>query len=280
MSSVSSARVIRIITSSEASHWRAVIERCQKGEAQTLKADGATRVLLLPGLPAGDTRGSDLIVKRWELRGLATHLKSLLRASRAWRHWRGAERLTSTGVRTARCHAILRTSDGGPVEWLIMERLPGKTLLRHMADRDLTVQQEHALADALGAAIGKLAKSRIYNRDGKPSNWIVTDPANADLAVVDTVGIRRGHGPRLSAMLTSLMLEAIGCGIVPRRSLRWRTVRSFDRALGMTLGNRPLSIAKDLWAWTTEDITEHGDPTPKVNPLGDPSAPETGLPLQ
>lgn len=43
-----------------------------------------------------------------------------------------------------------------------------------------------------------------------------------------------------------LVLEPLGCGVLPRRALRWRTVRAFDRSLGMTYAGRPV-VAPDMW---------------------------------
>jgi len=252
-----------------AEHWKNVIRRCERGEAEVLKAEGGASVLALPGEAVRRGASAGLVIKRWELRSIGARVKSGLRMSRAWRHWKGAERLTKAGVRTATCYAIARSKkDGVAVEWLVMDRLPGKTLLRHMAERDLTHEQEHKLAEALGATIGKLTNAGIYNRDGKPSNWIVTDPSAAGLAVIDTVGVRWGHPPRASAMLTSLMLEALGCGVAPRRALRWRAVRAFDRAVVIKFAGKQVPLARAYWEWTADDIAKHGDPTPKVNPLG------------
>lgn len=57
----------------------------------------------------------------------------LARQPRRSRHWKGADRLRKAGVRTAACYAMARivSGDGDAVEWLIMDRLPGKTLLQH-----------------------------------------------------------------------------------------------------------------------------------------------------
>lgn len=253
-----------------AAHWTGVIERCEGGEGQVLKADGGASVLALPG----ERGAKGLVIKRWELRTFGARVKSLLHASRAWRHWKGAELLTKAGVRTAVCYAIARSvsKEGVAVEWLVMDCLPGKTLLRHMADRDLTVAQEHALADALGSTLHILAGHNLHNRDGKPSNWIVCDTTVVELAVIDTVGIRPKAGGDLPAMLASLIIEPIGCGVTPRRALRWRLLRELvaDKRLSQNSGTPPAAeraSIKALWRSVATAVAAHGDPTPKINPL-------------
>lgn len=254
-----------------AAHWQGVIQRCQRGEAEVLKSDDGSSVLALPGASGS----SGLVVKRWELRTLAARLKSDLQLSRAWRHWKGAARLTRAGVRTATCFAIARSREGGvAVEWLVMDRLPGKTLLQHMADRDLTVKQEHALARTLGASLSRLAQHQTHNRDGKPSNWIVTNPDRAEAAVVDTVGVSGTAflpaGLRSwRVMLASLAIEPKGCRCPARRSVQMRVVASFVEATPLLKGNPQAMrvVRRRLWRAAALRIADHGDPTPKVNPL-------------
>ena len=253
-----------------------MIERCERREAETLKADGGASVLALPG----ESGSAGLVIKRWELRTLGSRLKSALHASRAWRHWKGADLLKKAGVRTAACYAIARSTDssGVAVEWLIMDRLPCKTLLQHMADRDLTVEQEHDLARALGESLSQLAQCHIHNRDGKPSNWIVTDPKRAEIAVIDTVGVHRtsfkmGGTHSWKAMLASLAIEPIGCGCPARRSLQMRVISAFIHASPVLKGKPQAMriVGRHLWRTATLHIARHGDPTPKVNPLSAPA---------
>lgn len=278
--------VTRILAGGEAAHWQGVVDRCRAGEATTLKVDGGTSVLLLPG-----KNGSpDLIVKRWELRGFGPRVKSLLGMSRARRHWRGAAALTKAGVRTATCHTIWESTEQGGtvVEWLVMERLPGKTLLQHMADGTLSAKQEHDLARAVGKLIGSMGT--LYNRDGKPSNLIVAHSADGSptIAVIDCVAVRRLKLPMLDAddaaidMIANLLIEPIGCGVAPRRSLRLRSLKAIYSG-GIKayheIGTPPSdhrtawrTFRNSVWLEVADHIAIHGDPTPKVNPLTPPSS--------
>ncbi|MFT3683617.1 MAG: hypothetical protein QM783_01615 [Phycisphaerales bacterium] len=271
-----------------AEHWRRVIERCEKGEGRTLKTDGPNAVLALPG----ENGAAGLVVKRWKLDSLGARIKSALRASRAWRHWKGAERLTKCGLHTASCYAIARSTgkDGATVEWLVMDRLQGKTLLQHMADRDLTVKQEHTLAAAVGTHVRMLLGQGFYNRDGKPSNLIVTWPPPADIAgtvgvaaneglpqvsVIDCVAIRRTSSseeepPRdVVRSLANLYIEPLGCGCVPRITLLTRTLQAFGEPTSRLIWKTGTwrDVRGRLWRATSKVIRDHGDPTPKVNPL-------------
>ncbi|MDP1663314.1 MAG: hypothetical protein Q8L55_15485 [Phycisphaerales bacterium] len=254
------------------SHWRRVIQRCEEGAAgqvQTLKTDGTVSVFALPG----ENGAAGLVIKRWELRTLGARLKSAFKWSRAWRHWEGASRLTKAGVRTAACYAIARSKsdDGAALEWLIMDRLPGKTLLQHLADNDLPVQTQHRLAEAAACMIVELIKARLYNRDGKPSNLIVnlTNPQRPDIGIIDCVAIRpmpKGGGKSVD-MLAALVIEPLGCRCQPRRALMMRALRSY----AVASGNAPRASwrpARDsLWRAVEAFVKAHGDPTPKVNPL-------------
>lgn len=254
------------------SHWRRVIQRCEEGTAgqvQTLKTDGAASVLALPG----ENGAAGLVIKRWELRGFGARLKSAFKSSRAWRHWKGTDTLTKGGVRTAACYAIARSKgkDGVAVEWLIMDRLPGKTLLQHLADNDLPVQTQHRLAEAAACMIVELIKARLYNRDGKPSNLIVNlaNPKRPDIAIIDCVAVRpmpKGGGKSVD-MLAALVIEPLGCRCPPRRALMMRALRAY----AVASGNAPRASwrpARDsLWRAVEALVKNHGDPTPKVNPL-------------
>ncbi|HZW07018.1 MAG TPA: hypothetical protein VFF65_07830 [Phycisphaerales bacterium] len=260
-----------------AEHWKRVIERGERGRegqeggAEVLKSEGGASVVALPG----EKGAAGLVVKRWELGTAGARLKAALKVSRAWRHWKGAERLTAAGVRTAACYAIARSVKRGvAIEWLVMDRLPGKTLLRHMADGDLTVKQEHALAAAVGEMLERLIAHKRFNRDGKPSNLIVgwSGGGAPTVSVIDCVAIRGGATEgKLVPMLASLVIEPLGCGrgVLPRRGVLMRALRSYYASAERRPG-LPADWVQSrdfMWGEVAEAVRKHGDPRPKVDPL-------------
>lgn len=249
--------------------WTRLIARIESGDGEVLKQDGPTRVVALPA----DGTTPAVVIKRWELRTLGARSKSAVRMSHAWRHWRGAESLTKAGVATATCRAIAssRTPAGTPVEWLVMDRLPGQTLLHHLDCRNLTLRQELAVADGVARAMAAAINAGVWNRDGKPSNWIVTEPDAGAVAVIDCVAIRRNRPGAVYALLPALALESIGTNCLPRRALMYRVVHTFVAAVGpawkLATAEDRRALERALWAHALGTIAGHGDPTPKVNPL-------------
>lgn len=273
-------RVIRTALEADGRAWAAALADGQwRQKARVLKRDGGTVVYRTRLLDR------EVVVKCWDMT-TKSRVQSLLGNTRGLRHWRGAARLRKCGVATAWTWALLRGDDEGRrVESLVMEALSGRSLLQHMADRDLTVPEEHAVTAAVARDVARLLHRGLYNRDHKPSNLIVVDPARsaAKVAVVDclaisTVGLLKGQEPGLQ-MFTSLMLEPIGVGHPPRRTLilRFLTVLLEELELlkfGPSLELSSRSARRDrrraipgLIRQVEARIRDHGDPTPRVNPL-------------
>lgn len=250
-----------------AAQWLQAVERFDPRRTKPLKDDGDTCVYL------AEIEGEKYIFKRWRLGSLGARMKAAVRMSRAWRHKSGAARLMKAGVRSAACYAIVREHAAGEqYQWLIMEYLAGKTVLQHLHDRDLSVKQEHAVARALGAALAKISMASLWNRDAKPSNWIVVEPDSGEIAAIDTVGVR-GTSLRLAGnrsrfqMLASLVIEPTGTGVRPRRALMMRALTASFMAPGsITLAN-PYPIVKWAWWRTERAVARHGNPVPRVDPL-------------
>lgn len=247
--------------------WRDALAAFDPADALTLKRDRGTAVY------RSRLAGRDVVVKRWDLLGVMARLKALLRWSRAHRHWNGAKRLTSWGVRTAAPLALLTNREHGSSRtWLVLEALQGRTVLDHMAARDLGLRQEHAVADAVGGMVSRLRTAGGFNRDGKPSNLIVTLASDEDavVAVVDCVAIGRARGERrLAQMLASLYIEPLGCGCPPRLALAMRVVRGVCPQVDR---RERVDAVKRLWRAAASIVTSHGDPTPRVSPLREPAS--------
>jgi len=259
-------RVQRLAPGESAPAWSAALAAFDPSQAQVLKQDSAAAVYRATLL------GRDVILKSWDLVTPGDRLKAAIRAGRADRHWRGAAWLLAHGLDTARPYAILADRrPGARRRWLIMEALPGKTVLQHLADRDLTVKQEHALTRKVGELISRTYSAGRFNRDCKPSNLIATsvDPSNPRIAVIDCVAIRRiilDDDSKLERMLASLYIEPLGCGCPPRKSLIYAALRSRWPA---DYADRPaMKIGlRDIWDTAADHTNDHGDPRPRINPL-------------
>jgi tRNA A-37 threonylcarbamoyl transferase component Bud32 len=234
---------------------RAWLASFDESKARAIKQDGHV------GVFSAEFESRKIIVKRWRVRSLGDRLKLWTRTSRADRHRRGAERLMSLGVGTARMLASVTSVDArGPRQLIAMEHLQGPSLLRLMHDRTLSPKQEHALARALAQDMSKMLRAGFYNRDHKPSNLIVTSIDPPSVSVIDTVAIERCGDEGAIRMLASLVIEPIGTGCKPRRAIMMRVVR----ALGDTALGRP---STQLWMYAQKVVENHGDPRPKVDPL-------------
>lgn len=213
--------------------------------------------------------GREVVIKCWVMRGSA-RAKAWVRLSRSHRHWRGAARLQAHGFLTAPCLALLRRRAGHTVvEALIMEHLPGRTVLEHLAERDLPIAHEHALARALGRLTARMNAAGCFNRDHKPSNLIVTN-AGADprIAVIDCVAI--GGRPNCTRMLFNLLIETIGVQHMPRRAVLARVLTAALLEEHPALSRhdpRFRAAVSGRWGRIIAMVRGHGDPAPRVLPF-------------
>lgn len=244
-------RIERLAAGEDAERWRGAIGAVLAGGGELLKVDGRSRV----------AAAGEAVFKVRELSGAADRWRARLGLAREERQWRGAVLLGAAGIPTAKPLAIARAGD---LRVFVLARLPGETLLEHLARRDLAPGQELALARAAGSWAGRAVRAGLINRDAKPSNWIVTsmDAGRPGLAMIDTVGVRRTRARnRAEAMLASMVIEAIGVGACPRRAVLWAAIRAFAGEVG---GSR--AEAKGWWRGAVLVIAGHGDPRPRVDP--------------
>jgi hypothetical protein len=255
---------------------RALVQALGVQGWRVIKRDGGT--LVARGVRAGE----GVVVKWWARGGLWAGLKADLGMSRAHRHVRGSALLARAGVRVPRVieHRRLHT---GPArgELIVMEDLPGQTLLEVMSRGDLGPSRQHVLARSVGGLIDRLVSAGLFNRDGKPSNIIVLNPAGPgepELAFIDTVAVRRTRlgPPSPVMMLRNLVLEPLGCGVLPRRALLMRAFIGPERQprpgeaaqLGQAEARRAWREHRNRdWRLVVRLVEDHGDPRPRVNPL-------------
>lgn len=246
---------------------RAATDREAMLGARPLKRDARVTVAAASLNIGGVAVGA--VVKTWRLVRARDAANRLASSTQALRHWRAARWLASIGVRTAEPWAIFRRRvDGSLHETLVMEALPGRTLLHHLDEiargvSALGARERHSIAAEVGAQIGAITSAGKFNRDHKPSNLIVVEgaPPGARVAVIDCVGIRPDRLRVGSArMLASLMIEPTGMGCAAPRPLRMR-------CLAALLGGSPRSARKAAWRAVEAMIEQHGDPTPRADPL-------------
>lgn len=220
------------------------------------------------------------VIKVRRARSVVDRVRFLLRLSPLDREVFGAQMLAAIGVVTAEPWAIgVARGSVGTLQCVVTTLVPGESLLELIAAGGRNVRRDHEIAEEVGAQVAHFFACGVYNRDHKPSNLIVTGGAGADggpvIAVIDPAGVRRGKRPK--SMLASLVIEPLGCGCVPRRTLMMRVVRAYVRGVlagieaeregGVGRGVERGAV-KDLWRAVARMVAEHGDPTPRDNPLG------------
>lgn len=248
-----------------------------------------------------DAAGRALLVKCTPVTGLLQRVRVLASGTRFTRHWDSALWLTRHHVRTPAPRLLGSAHDGtGPVELLVLEFLPGQTLLERLAD-GLSPAQAHRLAGALARQMTRLTRHGRYNRDHKPSNLLAIDEddrarpgdtpmlisdQDAQVALLDCVGLRtpRRRDPWRGAdrMLASMLIEPAGCGVHIRTTDRLRMARALldaiwrgdgedgpmpDELHGVRQRDWMRASLRTLWRRVGQIVREHGDPTPAVNPL-------------
>jgi len=233
-------------------------------------------------LPSGRTT---LILKVHSVRRPKDRFRSSLHLGRLRRQWRGAARLSRRGFRAAKCVALLHgVRDGEPLDVLVMEATAGRTLLDTLATSDLPLRDEHRLAESAGRLASWLWNARLHSKDLKPSNLLVGPPDEEGaptLTILDTDAV--GHLP--DHPLLPLVLEPLGLGILPRRAVLWRAVRSWAWHAWLAgpdrfapdpgeRADRPMEtrIARRAWRELAELVRAHGDARPVHNPIRDPVA--------
>ncbi|TVQ33843.1 MAG: hypothetical protein EA376_00995 [Phycisphaeraceae bacterium] len=227
--------------------------------AEILKQDDRDAVL------AGEFNGRPAILKIHRLSGAGDAAARLLGGTRLQREWKGYLALRNAGLPCAEPIALLRarSAHGSAIEALATYRLPGETLLRHAARAATTPRDEHELSTELGVLTARIALAGLHNRDHKPSNIIIDAgaPAGKRLTLIDAAGVRRRRPRGDERMLANLTIEFLGARALPRRALLMRCLRACETEPGADHDH------KERWRRISEAIRNHGDPTPKIDPL-------------
>ncbi len=275
-------RVLHGDTAASLEQWRDRISRAlQSGGGRSLKQDVSGQVAVL------DLDGAPAVLKRRPMASLFERLRAATGFSRYSRQWHGAQWLLANKLRAPRplARGVLHHHEhhsGSPEEFLLLEYIPGRTVLQHLADGELPPRREHAIARAIADDLVRFFVVGRYNRDHKPSNLLVVEAQGAgsppQIAILDSDSIRPSTVANLDSaerMLAALVIEAIGCRCEPRRTLKARVIHEFvsrfERLAGLT--SQPEMSHHErrarIWRRVARRVASHGDTTPAVDPLED-----------
>ncbi len=186
------------------------------GGAVLLKEDDRTSVF------SGECSLGPVVVKTMRVDRLKDSASKAIGITRLMRQWKGWERLVGAGVDSPDCFVLFREAS---VESLVMRRAAGETLFEYIARQDTGITERIHVARLVGEMLGTLNAAGLFNRDGKPSNLIVS-PGRDRLWVIDSVGVmgsRRGHG--MARMCANLIIEPTGLGNPVRTTDCMRVLR-------------------------------------------------------
>jgi hypothetical protein len=268
-----------------AGEWEGALARVEWEGAERLKvvgrgkktgtADERTRVWRCEVEIGG--RARRVVVKVEEMGSVRRRVAAALGWSRARAQWRGAEVLTRRGMRAARgCVVLGGVAEGvGRVEVLVMEAVGGRTVLEWAA-RGEGVEE---VAREVGRWWAGMARAGVRLRDGKGSNLVVSEGEDGarGVVVVDTGGAVDGRSgrwtrERASWAMAQVVLECVGCGVLPRRSVLVRAVREFvgSGGAGPWCGGGSWDEKQEvraLWRAVRGKVQGHGDARPVDDPM-------------
>ncbi|WP_092430219.1 lipopolysaccharide kinase InaA family protein [Geopseudomonas sagittaria] len=163
-----------------------------------LDAAIAAGVLLKQGGSATVARielaGRPLVIKRYNIKGVAHWLKRCWRPSRAWHSWVEGNRLDFLGIATPQPLAMLESRRFGlrGRAWLITEHAAGEDILRRFARDGSRLPPENEL-QALDRLFAALLRERIGHGDLKGTNLLWQD---GRWALIDLDAMRQHRCPR------------------------------------------------------------------------------------
>lgn len=221
---------------------------------EIVKVSGRTSVF------AGEVLGNQrVIVKTMALTRVSDAFARLARRTRLERQVRGAQLASYAGIITAEPRVLVRGRDaqGRTVDTLVVDRLPGRTLLTEIAEGVMKGSRARSIARAVGSHVWSVWAAGLFNRDCKPSNLVVLPEAFGDaIGLIDTVGVRdRRRGDTVEKMLANLAAELVGTGLVPGRTQLMRAIIE----AGLEPGGGWRDVARALG--------RRGDHTPREDPL-------------
>ncbi|MEQ9616573.1 MAG: hypothetical protein RLN60_00915 [Phycisphaerales bacterium] len=219
--------------------------------AELLKEDERTSVF------GGEASVGPVVVKTMRVDRLKDRASAVLGRTRLMRQWDGWEVLRPHGIESPDCYALVRDGD---VETLVMRRVWGKTLLRHIEECGSDLVTRRKLCGVVADFLDSLEHPDAFLRDGKPSNLIVSDDFQ-HLWAIDTVDVRRGAKPedRLK-QFAMLLIEPIGLGHSVAHTDRLRVLRDLFALTVLPISEEWDTGWKKNWRAVEKIIEAHDDP--------------------
>jgi len=173
----SNTTLFQAVWRSESDSIRPLLENLEGTlAAATLLKDGGSATVGLV-----EWQGRQLVIKRYNLKGLGHRLKRCWRPTRAWHSWQAGHRLRVLGINTPRPIAMVEERVG-PLRgrgYLITEVAPGQDLMHAAQTADS--QQLQAMAVAMRKMLAVMTFHRISHGDFKATNLLWDDA----LAMID-----------------------------------------------------------------------------------------------
>jgi len=122
--------------------------------------------------------GHDVIIKRYNIKGVLHALKRLWRPTRASHSWRNAHMLTAVyGIPTAQPLALIEKRFG-PLRltsWFVMQHIEGVSAHELFNNNDLSLEMKRNYAEQLAAIFMRMARFQISHGDMKATNFLFKD---------------------------------------------------------------------------------------------------------
>lgn len=136
--------------------------------AEPLLKDGGSSTVT-----RASVNGREVVIKRYNIKGLGHWLTRFWRPSRAWHSWLAGWRLQFLGIATPQPLAMIERRLG-PLRreaWLITEYCPGRNLLAHLGETGDHIPDQQT-AEALLQLFGQLVEAQISHGDFKATNLL------------------------------------------------------------------------------------------------------------
>jgi tRNA A-37 threonylcarbamoyl transferase component Bud32 len=143
--------------------------------------------------------GKEVVVKRYNHKGIIHSLRHTIKRSRARRSWLHAHRLEMLGIATPKPLAYIEERRGLLVwkSYILTEHVEGQKFCDLVEERNVTEGERSTAIDQVREMLERLAKYRITHGDLKHSNILVTDKGPV-LTDVDGMKVHRlSHTCRL-----------------------------------------------------------------------------------